>query len=126
MFHIYALVLLILAIASGVVLLLISLGFAIKGSSGPFWLIYIVGFLGGIGLIGKISSVTMQHRTLQFSSGFQLLLGIVAAVFIFMDKLMIVPSSDAMILWILFVFGVTVGIWGLSRTSGSNPIKNSN
>jgi len=122
MFHIFALVLLTLAIASGVVLLSISLGFEIKGSSGPFWLIYVVGFLSAIGLVGKISSTVMQRRTILFSSGFQLLLGIVAAIFIFLDKLMIVTSSDAMILWILFLFGVTVGIWGLSRMSRSEQI----
>ena len=125
MFHIFALILLTLARASGVALLLISFGFAIKGSSGPFWLIYIVGFLGGIGLIGKISTAAIQRRTILLSSGFQLLLGIMAAVLIFLDKLMIVTSSDAMILWIMFLFGVTVGIWGLSRMSGSGQINDS-
>lgn len=126
MFHIFALVLLILAIASGLILLSISLGFTIKGSSGPFWLIYIVGFLGAIGLIGRISSENLQRRVIQFSSGFQLLLGIVAAMFIFLDKLMIVTSTDAMILWVMFVFGVTVGIWGLSRMSRSDQFNQSN
>lgn len=117
MFHIFALILLILAIASGIALLMISLGFAIKGSSAPFWLIYIVGFLGAIGLVGRISSEATQRRTILFSSGVQLLLGIVAAVLIFLDKLTVMNIADAMILWILFIFGVTVGIWGLSRMS---------
>ena len=117
MFHLFALILFLLAAASGAALLLISFGFAVKGSSGPFWLIYIIGFLGGLGLTGKISTIDVQRRYIQFSSGFQLLMGIVAAVFIFLDKLMIMPSSDAMILWILFLFGITIGIWGLSRMS---------
>jgi len=117
MFHIFALILFVLAMASGVTLLMISFGFAIKGSSVPFWLIYIVGFLGCIALIGKISTVEVQRRYIRFSSGIQLLLGIVSVVFIFLDKLMIVASTDIMILWVLFLFGITVGIWGLSRTS---------
>ena len=120
MFHIFALILFVLAMASGVALLLISFGFVIKGSSSPFWLIYIIGFLGCIGLIGKISTENVQRRYIQYSSGVQLLLGIVAAVFIFLDKLMIVTSSDAMILWVLFLLGITVGIWGLSRASASD------
>lgn len=123
MFHIFALILLVLAVASGVALLLISFGFSIKGSSGPFWLIYITGFLGCIGLTGKISSEKVQRWTIQFSSGFQLLLGIIAAVLIFLDKLMIVNSSDAMILWIMFLFGITIGIWGLSKMSNRGSIR---
>ena len=120
MFLILALILLVLAMASGAALIMISFGLVIKGSSGPFWLIYIAGFLGSIGLIGKVSTEALQRRIMIVSSGFQILLGIIAAVLIFLDKLLIVSISDAMILWILFLFGITVGIWGLSRMSGND------
>lgn len=115
MFYLFALFLLLLAMASGISLLLISFGLVINGSSIPFWLIYIIGFLGCIGLMGRISSSKTQCRTVQFASGFQILLGIIAAVFIFLDKLIIVTSAEPMILWVLFPFGITIGIWGLSR-----------
>lgn len=117
MFHILALILLILAMASGLALLMISFGLVIKGSSGPFWLIYIAGFLGSIGLVGKISTNIWQKRTMLLSAGFQIFLGILSAIFIFLDKLMIISSVDATILWVLFLLGITVGIWGLSRAN---------
>ncbi|MCU7801066.1 MAG: hypothetical protein KZQ70_13240 [gamma proteobacterium symbiont of Lucinoma myriamae] len=117
MFYFFALFLLLLSMASSVSLLLISFGLVIKGSSIPFWLIYVIGFLGCIGLMGKISTIEIQKRIIQFASGFQVLLGIIAAISIFLDKLMIVTSSDAMILWVLFLLGVTIGLWGLSRVS---------
>ena len=115
MFYLFALFLLLLAMASGISLLLISFGLGINGSSVPFWLIYIVGFLSCIGLMGKISTLELQRRTIQFASGFQILLGIIAAISIFLDKLMIVSSAEPMILWVLFPFGTTIGMWGLSR-----------
>jgi len=117
MFYFFALFLLFLSMASGISLLLISFGLVIKGSSIPFWLIYVIGFLGCIGLMGKSSGIEAQKRIIQFSSGFQILLGIVAAISILLDKLMIVSSSDAMILWVLFLLGITIGLWGLSRIS---------
>ena len=117
MFLIFALILLLLAMASGLALLMLSFGMVIKGSSVPFWLIYIAGFLGSIGLSGKVSTDHWQHRLILFSSGFQIMLAILSAILIFLDKLMIVSSSDAMILWVLFLLGITVGIWGLSRSS---------
>ncbi|MCU7939971.1 MAG: hypothetical protein KZQ64_10205 [gamma proteobacterium symbiont of Bathyaustriella thionipta] len=117
MFYFFALFLLLLSMASGVSLLLISFGLVIKGSSVPFWLIYIIGFLGCIGLMGKISTLETQRRIIQFASGFQILLGIIAAISIFLDKLIIVASSDVMILWVLFLLGITIGLWGLSRVS---------
>ncbi len=117
MFYLFALFLLLLAMASGISLLLISFGLVINGSSVPFWLIYIIGFLACIGLIGKISTPDIQRRIIQFASGFQILLAIISAVSIFLDKLMIVNSAEPMILWVLFLFGTTVGIWGLSRVS---------
>lgn len=117
MFYLFALFLLLLAMASGISLLLISFGLVISGSSVPFWLIYIIGFLACIGLIGKISTPDIQRRIIQFASGFQILLAIISAVSIFLDKLMIVNSAEPMILWVLFLFGTTVGIWGLSRVS---------
>lgn len=116
-FYFFALFLLLLSMASGISLLLISFGLVIKGSSVPFWLIYVIGFLGCIGLMGKISTLETQRRIIQFASGFQVLLGIIAAISIFLDKLMIVISSDAMILWVLFLLGITIGLWGLSRVS---------
>ena len=116
-FYFFALFLLLLSMASGVSLLLISFGLVIKGSSVPFWLIYVIGFLGCIGLMGKSSTIETQKRIIQFASGFQVLLGIIAAISIFLDKLMIVTSSDAMILWVLFLLGITIGLWGLSRVS---------
>jgi len=115
MFYLFALFLLLLAMASGISLLFISFGMMISGSSVPFWLIYIIGFLACIGLMGRISTPALQQRTIQFASGFQLLLGIIAAISIFLDKLMIVKSAEPMILWVLFLFGTTIGIWGLSR-----------
>ncbi len=118
MFYFLALFLLLLAVASGISLLLISFGLVISGSSIPFWLIYIIGFLACFGLMGKVSTVDNQRRTIQFASGFQILLAIIAAVSIFLDKLMIVSSAEPMILWVLFLFGITIGIWGLSRASG--------
>lgn len=117
MFYLFALFLLLLAMASGFSLLLISFGLVINGSSVPFWLIYIIGFLACIGLVGKISTLNIQRRIIQFASGFQILLGIIAAIAIFLDKLMIVSSAEPMILWVLFPFGTTIGIWGLSRAS---------
>lgn len=117
MFYLFALFLLLLAMASGLSLLLISFGLVINGSSVPFWLIYVIGFLACIGLIGKISTFDIQRRIIQFASGFQILLGIIAAIAIFLDKLMIVSSAEPMILWVLFPFGTTIGIWGLSRVS---------
>ena len=117
MFYLFALFLLLLAMASGISLLMISFGLVINGSSVPFWLIYIIGFLACIGLIGKISTPDIQRRIIQFASGFQILLAIISAVSIFLDKLMIVNSAEPMILWVLFLFGTTVGIWGLSRVS---------
>ncbi len=117
MFYLFALFLMLLAMASGVSLLLISFGLVINGSSVPFWLIYVIGFLGCIGLMGRISSTDVQRRTIQFASGFQLLLGIIAAISIFLDKLMIFSSTEPIILWVLFLFGTTIGIWGLSRAS---------
>jgi hypothetical protein len=117
MFYFFALFLLLLSMASGISLLLISFGLVIKGSSVAFWLLYIIGFLGCIGLMSKISTINMQQRIIQFASGFQVLLGITAAIAIFLDKLMIIESSDAMILWILFFFGISIGLWGLSRVS---------
>lgn len=117
MFYLFALFLLLLAMASGISLLLISFGLVINGSSVPFWLIYIIGFLACIGLIGRISTPDIQRRIIQFASGFQILLAIISAVSIFLDKLMIVNSAEPMILWVLFLFGTTVGIWGLSRVS---------
>ncbi len=115
MFYLFALFLLLLAMASGVSLLLISFGLVISGSSIPFWLIYVIGFLACIGLMSRISSINVQRYTIQFASGFQILLGIVSAVAIFLDKLMIISSVEPMILWVLFLFGTTIGIWGLSR-----------
>ena len=120
MFYLFALFLLLLAMASGVVLLFISSGLAISGSSVPFWLIYIIGFLSCFGLMGKISTIHVQRRTIQFASGFQILLGIIAAISIFLDKLMIVNSAEPMILWVLFPFGTAIGIWGLSRINSLN------
>ncbi|NOQ78246.1 MAG: hypothetical protein GQ546_02475 [Gammaproteobacteria bacterium] len=120
MFYFFALFLLLLSMASGVSLLLISFGLVIKGSSAPFWLIYVIGFLGCIGLMSKSSTIETQKRIIQFASGFQVLLGIIAAISIFLDKLMIVTSSDAMILWVLFLLGITIGLWGLSRVSQMN------
>ncbi|MCW8928866.1 MAG: hypothetical protein OQL19_01355 [Gammaproteobacteria bacterium] len=120
MFYLFALFLLLLAIASGISLLLISFGLIINGSSIPFWMIYFIGFLACFGLMDKISTIELQRRTIQFASGFQILLGIIAAVSIFMDKLMIMKSSEPMILWVLFLFGTTIGIWGLSRMSSLN------
>lgn len=117
MFYLFALFLLLLAMASGISLLMISFGLVINGSSVPFWLIYIIGFLACIGLIGKISTPDIQRQIIQFASGFQILLAIISAVSIFLDKLMIVNSAEPMILWVLFLFGTTVGIWGLSRVS---------
>ena len=123
MFYLFALFLLLLAMASGISLLLISFGLVISGSSVPFWLIYIIGFLACIGLIGRISTPDIQRRIIQFASGFQILLAIISAVSIFLDKLMIVNSAEPMILWVLFLFGTTVGIWGLSRvSSGIDPV----
>jgi len=123
MFYLFALFLLLLAMASGISLLLISFGLVISGSSVPFWLIYIIGFLACIGLIGRISTPDIQRRIIQFASGFQILLAIISAVSIFLDKLMIVNSAEPMILWVLFLFGTTVGIWGLSRvSSGIEPV----
>ncbi len=117
MFYFFALFLLFLSMASGISLLLISFGLVIKGSSIPFWLIYVIAFFGCIGLMGKSSTIETQKRIIQFASGFQILLGIIAAISIFLDKLMIISSSDAMILWVLFLLGITIGLWGLSRVS---------
>ncbi len=117
MFYLFALFLLLLAMASGIALLMISFGLVINGSSVPFWLIYTVGFLACIGLMGKIATPELQRRTILFASGFQLLLGIIAAISIFMDKLMILVSIEPVILWVLFLFGTLVGLWGLSRVS---------
>ena len=104
--------------------MLISFGLVINGSSVPFWLIYVIGFLGSIGLMGKISTFDTQRRIIQFASGFQILLGIIAAIAVFLDKLMIVRSAEPMILWVLFLFGTTVGIWGLSRAAGVQDEQN--
>ncbi len=120
MFYLFALFLLLLAMASGIALLFISFGLVVSGSSMPFWLIYIIGFLSCFGLMGKISTIHLQRRTIQFASGFQILLGIIAAISIFLDKLMIVSSAEPMILWVLFPFGTTIGIWGLSRITSLN------
>lgn len=120
MFYLFALFLLLLAMASGIALLLISFGMDISGSSVPFWLIYIIGFVSCFGLMEKISTINLQRRTIQFASGFQILLGIIAAISIFLDKLMVVNSAEPMILWVLFPFGTTIGIWGLSRISSFN------
>ncbi len=117
MFHFFALFLLLLSMASGISLLFISFGLVIKGSSVAFWLLYMIGFLGSIGLMSKISTFKRQQWMIQFASGFQVLLGLVAAIAIFLDKFMIVESNDSMILWVLFMFGVSIGLWGLSRVS---------
>jgi hypothetical protein len=119
MFHIFTIILLFLALASGVALVAISFGYEIKGSSAPFWLLYTAGFLGSIGLSGKIAGASLQRSVIMIASAFQIVLGIIAAILIFLDKLKIINIFDTLILWILFLFGLTVGIWGISRISDS-------
>lgn len=115
MFYLFALFFLLLAMASGISLLFISFGLVISGSTVPFWLIYIIGFLACIGLMNNISTPELQRRTIKIASAFQIFLGLIAAISIFLDKLLVVKSTEPMILWGLFLFGVMVGIWGLSR-----------
>jgi len=116
MLHLFALLLMFISLASGIVILTSAFGIQIKGSLGPFWLLYCAGFIGGIILIGRIADTDTQNRYINWSSVLQLLFGIIAAVLIFLDKLMILETNDPMVLWILFVIGVTTGIWGIARS----------
>ena len=112
LFKTAGILLILLGILSGLLLLVSPFGMKVHGSIFTFWLLYILCYPGGFILYALGAPDSSATKIFSTASGILILIGIMAAFSIFINKLFPVTAESTLSLWLLFIFCTVTGTSG--------------
>ena len=111
-FKIAGSLLILLGILSGLLLLAFPFGIKIQGSIFTFWLLYVLCYVGGFILYALSSPDNSAEKILRTSSDILIMIGLMSAVSIFLDKISVIKAEGTLSLWLLFIICTITGTLG--------------
>ena len=112
LFKTAGILLILLGILSGLLLLVSPFGMKVHGSIFTFWLLYILCYPGGFIIYALGAPDSSATKIFSTASGILILIGIMAAFSIFINKLFPVTAESTLSLWLLFIFCTVTGTSG--------------
>lgn len=108
--------LILLGIASGVAIFTNPFGYGLQGSEVTMWVFFVMSFIGGFVLYAMGSSE--GHKDIIKTAGSLLLIiGLMSAMGIFIDKVGIIHANGTFSLWLLFIVCTLSGVGGVVASS---------
>ncbi len=101
-----------LGILSGLLLFAFPFGIKIQGSAFTFWLLYVLCYVGGFILYALGSPDNSAEKILRTASGILIMIGLMSAIAIFLDKTGLIKTDGTVSLWLLFVICTISGTLG--------------
>ncbi len=111
-FKIAGIVLISLGILSGFLLFVFPFGIEIQGSAYTFWLLYVLCYVGGFILYALSSPDNSAGKILRTASSILIMIGLMSAIAIFLDKTGLIKANGTLSLWLLFILCTSSGALG--------------
>ncbi|MEC4684992.1 MAG: hypothetical protein VST71_04570 [Nitrospirota bacterium] len=112
-FRVAGIILISLGVISGIVLFISPFGVEVQGSVFTFWLLYLLCYVGGFILYALGSPDSSAEEVMRTASGMLIIIGLMSAISIFLDKVGILKAEGTFSLWLLFIISNLAGTIGI-------------
>lgn len=102
-FKVIGLFMILLGIASGVAIFVNPFGLQLQGSQITMWFLFVLAFIGGFVLYALGSSENSHKDIIKTGGSLLLIIGLMSAMGIFIDKVGIIAADGTFSLWLLFI-----------------------